>query len=223
MNDQLDPHVHGQLERLRLDSGRPLLICDADEVLFAFIEGFEQFLHRKEHYFIWRAYQLAGNIRRRGAAEPVDEPGVQALLAGYWDEAVEAMPLIPGAAAALESLARRADVIILTNVPLEHHEGRTRSLSRHRLDYPTVANIGPKGPAVRWLKGRTRAPVFFIDDSPRHHRSVAEAAAEVVRLHFVGDRRLAGLLATAPDCHYRTDTWTAAQAVIEAELERAGH
>ncbi|MBM3482096.1 MAG: hypothetical protein FJX66_02215 [Alphaproteobacteria bacterium] len=223
MNEALDPHVHGQLERLALRPKRPLVVCDADEVLFAFIEGFEQFLHRYEHYFIWRAYQLAGNIRKRGTAFPVDEQEVQTLLARYWDETVEAMPLIPGAAAALDTLARRADIVILTNVPLEHHEGRTRSLGRHRMPYPTVANIGPKGPALRWLHERTHAPVFFIDDSPRHHRSVAQAAEAVIRLHFVGDRRLAGLLATAEDSHYRTDTWAAARAVIEAELDRAGH
>jgi len=223
MNDTLDPHVRAQLERLELLAHRPLVICDADEVLFAFMDGFERFLIREQHHFSWKAYQLAGQIFRNGTPEPVDDPGVQHLLARYWNEAVDGMQLIPDAVGSLEALAHRADIVILTNVPLEHHEGRIRTLARHRMRYPTVANIGLKGPAVGWLKARVDAPVFFIDDSPRHHRSVAEAAASVIRLHFVGDPRLAALLEATPDSHYRTDDWPSARAVIEAELKRAGH
>jgi hypothetical protein len=125
----------------------------------------------------------------------------------------------------METLARlsaRVQVVVLTNVPFEHKAARERSLSRHGLDAPTVANTGMKGPAVRWLAGRIEAPSFFIDDSPNHHASVAAHAPPVKRLHFIGDRRLAGFLPKAPDSHYRVDTWASVRAVVEREIETAG-
>jgi hypothetical protein len=222
MNETLDPRVAVQLERLGLEPDRPLIICDADEVLFAFMAGFAPYLERMGHYFAWQAYQLSGHVRRRDNDQPIDDEAIEALLAGYWDEAAEAMGLVPEAPEALRALSRHAGVVILTNVPFEHHERRIRTLARHDLGYPTIANAGPKGPAVRWLAERAGRPAFFIDDSPRHHRSVAAHAGEVIRLHFVGDARLAALSPTAPDCHHRTDSWAEARAVIEAALARAG-
>lgn len=223
MNEPLDPSVAAQLRTVKLDTRQPLVICDADEVLFAFMEGFERFLHRHNHYYVWRSYHLSGNVCCRSAGEPVDDAAVAALLERFWAAHAEDMPLIRGAAHALSALARRTQVVILTNVPFEHQAARERSLRRHGLHYPTVANAGLKGPAVGWLKARIMAPAFFIDDSPRHHSSVAEHAPSVTRLHFVGDRRLAELLDQAPHSHYRTDTWVSARAVIERELDAAGY
>ncbi len=223
MNDTLDPSVAAQLETVKLDRRRPLVICDADEVLFAFMEGFERFLHGQDHFYAWRSYHLAGNVRRRQGGGVIDDAGVADLLERYWDAHAEDMPLVPGAPEALGALAARTQILILTNVPFEHRTARERALQRHGMAYRTVANTGPKGPAVGWLKARIRAPAFFVDDSPRHHSSVAAHAPSVTRLHFVGDRRLAGLLEKAPDSHYRTDSWASARAVIERELSRAGH
>lgn len=223
MNEPLDPSVALQLETVKLDRGRPLLICDADEVLFAFMEGFERFLHAQDHFYAWRSYHLAGNVRRRQGGGVIDDAGVADLLGRYWDAHAEDMPLVPGAPDALKALAQRLQILILTNVPFEHRTARERALRRHGMAYPTVANAGLKGPAVGWLKARVKAPTFFVDDSPRHHSSVAAHAPSVKRLHFVGDRRLAGLLDKAPDSHFRTDTWASARAVIERELGKAGH
>ncbi len=69
---------------------------------------------------------------------------------------------------------------------------------------------------------RLVAPVFFVDDGPNHHKSVAEHAAEVRRLHMVADDRLAKLVGPAQHSHHRTDDWTAAAAVIESELAALG-
>ncbi len=223
MNEPLKPSVAAQLETVKLDRRRPLLICDADEVLFAFMEGFERFLHGQDHFYVWRSYQLSGNIRRRQGGGVIDDAGIADLLRRFWNDHAEDMPLIPGASEALAALSARAQILILTNVPFEHLTARERALRRHGMNYPTVANDGPKGPAVKWLKARVGAPAFFVDDSPKHHHSVAEHAPEVRRLHFVGDRRLAGLLGKAPESHYRTDDWPSARALIEGELGQAGH
>lgn len=220
MKEAINPIVAGQLEQLALEPGRPLIVCDADEVLFSFMDGFERFLHREAHYFAWRNYELAGNVRRRGETSPVDPATIEALLSGYWAAHAETMPVVAGAPEALRALAMHAQIVILTNTPLEHQTARGRALARRRLDYPMIVNLGLKGPAVEWLSGKVAAATFFIDDSPRHHRSVAAHVASVVRLQFIGDRRLAGLLGPAPEAHYRTDTWAAARAVIERELAR---
>jgi hypothetical protein len=223
MNEPPAPTVAAQLEAVKLDRVRPLLVCDADEVLFGFMEGFERFLRERDHYYVWRSYHLSGNVQRRADGRPVDDAALAALLADYWSRHAEDMPLIPGAMQALAALAAELQVVVLSNVPPEHKAARERSLRRHGLHAPTVANAGLKGPAVGWLAGRIAAPIFFIDDSPGHHASVAVHAPRVTRFHFIGDRRLAGFLPKAPDSHYRADTWASVRALIERELKTAGH
>jgi hypothetical protein len=44
------------------------------------------------------------------------------------------------------------------------------------------------------LPARAGRPVFFVDDVPNHHASVAELAPDVFRIHLVGDERLKPLL-----------------------------
>ena len=84
---------------------------------------------------------------------------------------------------------------------------------------PLVANSGPKGPVVKALARRAGKPVFFMDDVPMHHASVAELTPEVFRIHFVGDERLKPLMPSTPHAHFRADNWTEAQAFITARLE----
>lgn len=214
--------VAERIAGLAIRRGRPLIVCDVDEVLAAFMAGFEPYLHDRALYFTWASYSLDGNIRRRGDDAPIEPAEVRRLVAAFFADHTEDLAPVPGAAEALCALARRAQIVILSNIPDAQHAARARWLARHGLAYPVVANAGSKGPAVAELAARAGAPAFFIDDSPRHHQAVAELAQAVRRLHFVADPRLARLLAPAPACHHRLDCWTAAQAVIEAELAAAG-
>ncbi len=116
----------------------------------------------------------------------------------------------------------RATVIVLTNLPGRHREYRATNLARLGLNFPLVINIGRKGPAMRALAEGVGAPVFFLDDSPRHIESVAETAPDVVCLHFVGDERLAAIVEPAPQSHHRTDDWRSARAIIESRLADDG-
>ena len=88
--------------------------------------------------------------------------------------------------------------------------------------YPLIANSGPKGPAVSALAARAGAPVFFIDDGPNHHRSVARHANHVRRIHMIADARLARLIDQAPDSDHRADDWPTLRALIEGELSEHG-
>ena len=215
------PDVFGQIEALSVDTGRPLIVTDADEVLFVFMADFERHLDDHGHYYDWSSYALFGNIRRRGDNGVANDDATIDLLDSFFDARTESMDAVPGASESLAALNRRAQIVVLSNLPSTRRAERSRALEHSGMDYPLVSNEGPKGPAVRALAARVEAPVFFIDDSPNHHASVAEHAGAARRLHMVADRRLAELVPEA-DSHHRVDDWPRARAIIEAELSAAG-
>ena len=217
------PDLHPQLDALALDPARPLILCDADEVLLTFMAAFERFLHGKEFYYLWRSYALDGNIRARGDDTELPPEAVRGLIREFYADHAGTLAPVAGAAEALGQLAGRANIIILTNLWREHLEFRQTQLTGHGIDYPVLSNTGSKGPPVAWFMRRIEAPLYFIDDSPRHMSAVARDAAEVVRIHFIAERRLSGLLGPAEDCHYRTDSWVSARRVIEGDLAAKGY
>ncbi len=212
-----------QLESLTLDPELPLVISDADEVLFEFMAALEAYLEDNGMYFDWSSFALTGNIRRRADAEVVAREEVRGHLGAFFASRTLELEPVPGASEALDRLSRRAQIVVLSNVPLEQRELRQRSLARHGMDYPVVANIGTKGAAVAELARRVSAPIFFLDDIPNNHTSVAAAAERVHRVHFIAHPRLASLLGPAEDSHYRADDWTAARTYIEARLDELGY
>jgi len=111
------------------------------------------------------------------------------------------------------------NVVVLSNVPPAQAPARLRNLTAHGLDVPLLTNSGPKGPAVKTLAKRAGGPVFFVDDVPMHHASVAELAPDVVRIHFVGDERLRPLMPPSPHAHLRADDWKEVEAFVRARLE----
>jgi len=221
--DLVPPEVDAQIAATPVVRGRPLIITDADEVLVAFMAALEVHLSARELYFDWSSFRLTGNIRRRRDDSALEAEAVQHLLGEFFVAHTEALDPIPGAGAALAALSKRAQIVVLSNLPLAQRQARRRALGRHGMDYPVIANVGPKGPAVRALTAAAAAPTFFVDDAPSHHRSVAALAASVYRLHFVGDRRLFGLLGDDIVGDHRTDNWTEARAVIESRLAEAGY
>ena len=223
MTKAIHPDVLAQLDELELDAATPLIVSDADEVLIEFMVALESYLERNGMFFDWSSFALSGNIRRRDDDSTVDHEVVKGHLEEFFAAHAHEMKPVPGAAEALAGLSRRAQIVILTNVPLRQREARRRSLAGHGMDYPVIANIGGKGAPVRQMAGRVEAPVFFLDDIPRNHTSVALAAERVLRLHFVADRRLAEMLEPAEDSHYRADDWPSARAIIERVLDEHGY
>lgn len=217
------PAVAAQLDGLAIRPGRPLIVADADEVLFLFMRGFERFLAAQSLYFDWTSFALHGNIRRRADEAAVPLEDVQGLLSAFFARDTEALEPVEGAAEALATLSRRADVVILSNLPLDAKPARERALKRHGMDYPLVAGHGPKGPAIAALAERAAAPIFFIDDIPHNHASVAKMAPATQRLHYVADPRLSALLGPSPHCHSRFEDWPAIMAHIVEQLDAGGH
>ncbi|MCG8695765.1 MAG: hypothetical protein MI806_31520 [Minwuiales bacterium] len=222
MNKDVPEEVHTQLQSLDLETGRPLIVSDADEVLFAFMASFETYLNNQQLSFDWSSFALTGNIRRESDNEPIDGQLVRDHLRRFFADHTEEMAPVPGAAEALDRLSARAQIVVLSNVPLPQLEARRRALAKHGMDYPLIANIGAKGGAVQRLAEQADAPTVFIDDIPHNHTSVRQSAAHVWRLHFVADPRLAALLGPAADSHHRTDNWSEALSAIETYLDRHG-
>lgn len=213
--------VGEQLERLALKRDRPLIVTDADEVLFAFMSSFERYLNRHDLIFDWSSFALTGNVRRRVDNQPIEAADVRAHLMQFFALHTEELEPVDGAPQALARLGARAQIVVLSNVPLDQREARVRALRAHGMDYPLIANKGLKGGSVARMAEQIAAPVVFIDDIPHNHTSVREAAGHVWRLHFVADPRLARLLGPADDSHHRADRWDEAVVAIEDYL--AGH
>lgn len=204
-----------------LERARPLLITDADEVLFAFMAAFERHLHANGTYFNWASYRLNGNIIARADDKPVDNPAVKALIAGFFEEHTRNIDPLDGAAEAMAALVaeRGLQIVVLSNVPAHRHADRRHALARHGMDYPLIANEGAKGRAVAFLAAQVDAPVFFIDDAPSHHDDVALHADHVRRIHYVGNPRLAELIGPAQASHLRARSWEDIRRFIEDHLD----
>lgn len=201
-----------------VDSSRPLLIVDVDEVLGLFMQGFGRFLEGRGFEFRLDRFALFQNIYRPGAEEhlPLDE-GRQ-HFDDFFRYACSDMEPAPGGAAALRALSARASVVILTNAPGQGRLARARWLGRHGLDYPLVLNSGPKGPLASAMARQVKGPAVFIDDLISNLDSVAEHAPAITRFQMVADPRLQPLAPSAPDRHRRIDDWADLREAIEATL-----
>lgn len=218
----LHPDVLSQAERIDLDPARPLILSDADEVILQFASVLEEFLHENELYLDMATFALTGNIKRRIDDVAVSAEEVGLLIGQFFVEKTELQPAVPGAPEALKALAQKAQIVIVTNVPLQQREARIRSLKKLDMDYPLIANIGLKGPVVKYLADQMTAPVYFIDDIPPNITSVAKACDKVQCLHFVADERLGSLLGPAADSHHRADNWPDAAAWLSAHMASNG-
>ena len=200
---------------------RPLLISDCDEVLLHFISPFRDYLGEVHDLELrLESFALSGNIRHRATGEIPENLHIPALLDHFFETRMAYQPLVDGVVEALAHIRSFADILVLTNIEDHHHARRCAQLKALGLDFEIYSNQGPKGPAVAdFVRNRARdVPVVFIDDLPPHHRSVAEKAPHVHRLHMVAEPMLRPLLPPAPDAHARIDQWAEALPWIEARL-----
>lgn len=199
-------------------SPRPLLICDADEVLLYFAQAFERYLSINGYTIDFSSFALTGNIRdARGVA--LDALTVKDKVAAFFADDIESCTPVTGAAASLQRLSLHADIVILTNIPAAQRARREAALAGHGMPYPVFTNEGSKGEAVRALAAGRQAAVAFIDDLPPHHSAVLRSAPHVHRIHMVADERLRRLVPPASDAHVRLDDWVDAQAYLERLFE----
>ena len=199
-----------QLAALAL-SGRPLVICDVDEVMLHFTRDLEAFLGAREFYLEPASFALTGNVRRIDTSEPLEGRHVAALIDLFFTERTLHMRQIDGAIQALLDIGEQADVVMLTNLPHEAGDDRRSNLAKHGLPYPVITNSGAKGPAIRILASMTGGPAVFIDDSPSFIASAYEHAPSVHLIHFLHDQRFARHAEPMNFVSLRTATWNEAK------------
>jgi hypothetical protein len=219
----LDAAVQAQIDALDLATGRPLIISDADEVLLQFVQGLEVYLERQGLWLDLQSFALTGNVRRIGTNERIPAAEMPDILGGFFASETASLKAVPDAAKTLAELSKRAQVVVLTNVPQDQRDARAACLAGQGLDYPVIANTGLKGGAVRYLaEAAGRAPVFFLDDIPHNISAVAKAHEESQRIHFIADERLAKLLPPCDDSHFHTTKWQLAGDFIHSRLDETG-
>lgn len=206
-----------QIEELALN-GDPLVICDVDEVVLQFIAPLENLMNSAGFEFIDHRYRLTGNIRRIATGKLASTDEVRALLHGFFESHDRLQGEVPGAAQALARLARRAQIVMLTNMPAQFRAHRQKVLADYGMPYPVVVNEGPKGPAVSAFARRVKAPIVFLDDSPSNLTSVRNAVSEAHIIQFIADPRFFANADPVEGAALLSNDWNATRAHIEAVI-----
>jgi hypothetical protein len=201
--------------------GRPLLISDCDEVLLHMLSHFSTWLEEEHRiHFDLDCGKFAEALTDMSTGEPLGSDRIWPLLDGFFRKAMHRQTLVPGALEALERIGQVADIVILTNLGDEAHPWRVEQLAGHGIGHELICNQGGKGPAVAEIIARYRPRrTVFVDDLALHHRSVAEHAPSVARLHMIAEPRLARTIPPAEQADARIDEWPAACEWILARFE----
>ena len=195
-------------ETIEIDPSKPLLIVDADEVLFQFMAAFLTFIEEKGHAFIFRSYALAGNVLAYNDGPPLERQIVSGLVTEFFEKRTREIPADLEAAPALSRLTRDGiQIVVLSNVPSIAVEDRRYALNAANIRYPLAPWSGPKGTAVAALASKTTKATIFVDDITSHHESVADLAPEVYRLHYVIHPKLRSLLGKVEAASDQAESW----------------
>ncbi len=198
-----------------MESGRPLLITDCDEVL----------LHMVRHFGVWlgethdvafspNGGDFASSMKRADGSVPTREE-MWGYLEGFFPSEMHRQTLVPHAAEALAEIADVADIVVLTNLHDVCRQPRIDQLAAHGIRHRVECNQGGKGePVARLVAEYAPSVTVFVDDLAVHHASVAKFAPEVHRLHMISEPDLAPHVERAPAAHARIDDWREAAAWI---------
>lgn len=204
---------------LAIDPERPLLIVDADEVLFHFMAAFLAHIESHGHAYVFRSYALHGNVLERPGGDPLAGERVTELVQEFFRTGARTMPADPDAAAAIRRLqSDGAQAVVLSNVPANAAEDRRAALAEAGFEMELAPWSGPKGEAVKAMASRTVGGAAFIDDIAHHHESVSETAPDVYRLHYVTHPELRRLLGHVPSAHDQATSWPHLENLIRARF-----
>jgi hypothetical protein len=222
MNDSTEhgpiPGTLAQLERLEIQRGRPMIVVDVDDCLSVYVDHLSRFMAGIGYELRLESYELEGSMFLTGSDEPLPFDDCIDIIYRFFREECLNQQLMPGGTEALHSLARDAQIVILTNVPEFAGEHRRRNLEALGIPWPVVVNTGGKGRALSWLADSAGAPTAFVDDSVRQIESVARHAPHVVRLHFAGAETVRRLYPSCAGATCQVHDWNEAEAVLRREL-----
>jgi hypothetical protein len=204
------------LEDLGLSRERPLVLVDVDEVLGLFMQGFGDYVATQGYEMRIDRFALFQNIYRPGETQHLDIAQGKKLFDSFFAGHCHNLEPAPGAIDALNRLANRAEILILSNAPADAERLRTQWLRKHGLMHPLVLNSGPKGPIAAGLTSQTPHPTAFIDDLLPNLDSVADHSPATATFQHVADLRLRDH-APRSARHPRIDDWKQlGEAIAEA-------
>jgi hypothetical protein len=172
------------VDAIRL-SDRPLVVCDVDDVVLQFIVPFQSYLDSLGHRLVPRSFRLHGNIVSQATETALPDREVSDLIDAFFDAQETWQTPFPTTAAAIEAIARDADIVFLTAMPPRFADRRRRLLDSIGLSQPLVATQQPKGPVVETLHGGRPLPVAFIDDMAHNLVSVGTHVSDCLLLHMI--------------------------------------
>ena len=199
------PNTFPSLEEFEIKKSKPLLICDADEVIFDFMNSFEKYLEKKNLYFNWNSYALEGNIIDNNN-NAVEKRLIKKIIDDFFLNNTFNMRLISGAKESLNRISKAYNIIILSNIPFRFYDKRLLSLKKNGFEYPFFANQGTKGKTIKFMSKKLNS-VWFIDDSPYQIKSVKLEKAEVNTILYVNNTKLASLITQEKCWDYYSNHW----------------
>ncbi|WP_296451531.1 hypothetical protein [Phenylobacterium sp.] len=208
------------LASLGLPAERPLVLVDVDEVLGLFMQGFGDFLAGRGYEMRIERFALFQNVYPPGGSEHIDLETGRRLFDEFFAGHCHEIEPAPGAIAALNKLAKSAEILILSNAPAQGERLRAQWLARHGMAHPLVLNSGPKGPIAAGLVAQTPHRTAFVDDLLPNLDSVTEHSPGTATFQHVADLRLRPF-APRSDNHPRFDDWADLGEAIEAAVRRA--
>jgi|TARA_B110000967_G_scaffold209985_1_gene269219 hypothetical protein len=211
-----------QLNELSLNTSKPLLISDADEVILDFLGSFEKYLLTFNLKIDLSTYSLLGNIFDINSNEPVSKEEVTLHIEGFFKKHTKDISFSIGAYENLKKIENELNfqIIILTNIPVSRRQDRIHCFRKNNLEYPIIANIRSKGPTIRKIISGFKNKVFFIDDMIFNLESANTETPEVKLIHYVSDKRLAKLLKTPKKIATRAESWDEIYRYIKNEVAK---
>ena len=218
----LSKEVLSQIKKINIDYSKPLLISDADEVIVNMISCFEEFISKKDLYYDLSSYALFGNIKKKIDQSPVDNKKVINLLDEFYDNHTMDITFVNDALIYLKKIENNLNlqIIILSNLPLRNREEREKSFNNNGLNYPVIANFGPKGPAIKEITQEFEKDIFFIDDISTNLLSARESVNNIKTIHYVSDSRISKLAQTPEGINIRANNWNEIYKYIKNEINR---
>ena len=203
----MQPITFPKLITYKIIKDKPLIVCDADEVIFDFMNSFEMYLHTKGLYFNWKSYALEGNILN-DKNKALNKNQIADIIDNFFMYKTESMDLVEGAVKSLQKLSRQCSIIILSNIPFKFYEKRQAALKKYGINFPFFANTGPKGKAVKYISDIHKGKVWFIDDSPYQIKSVKLEEKNVNTILFIGNHKLEALIKNKKKyCDHFSNKW----------------
>ena len=99
-------NTHPNINISFLNNNKPLLVCDADEVIFDFMTSFESYLNDQNLFFSWKSYALEGNILDK-YKKKIHKDFIKEIINDFFKANTGTMNLMNGAKKSLKKVAKK--------------------------------------------------------------------------------------------------------------------